>query len=78
MTAKGFAAVLDNEILVATVHDTERGAKVNAILVCYNVRVTAEWSDSHIEKVWEQFLGVALNNGRVLHIIPVTIARTVQ
>jgi hypothetical protein len=54
--AKGYAVVVNGKIDMRTVHDTERGAKVNGLCVLFNIMPLDSWSDEFIAQTWERAL----------------------
>lgn len=50
--ATGFACTVDGEIVMRSVSDTRRAAKVNALVVVFRVPVYGNASDAEIEAAW--------------------------
>lgn len=64
--ARGYAAVSSaGEILVNTVSETERAAKVNWLVVCGQIPITCMHSDDDIHRLFEEW-GVAVVSVRIV------------
>lgn len=61
MTA-AYAVVRDNKVEVTTVHDSERGAKVNGLLMLFGIMPLDTWSDEKISQVWADCCGNVMSN----------------
>lgn len=46
------AAMVDGEILVQTVGHSTTAAKVNGLLVLFNIMAREAWPDSYVDTVW--------------------------
>lgn len=50
-------AVVDTasgEVVINTIHETERGAKVNGLLVLFGKYPTFLWSDKMVDDAWNE------------------------
>lgn len=56
MRQQGYAVVdtHSGEVKLNTVHDTERGAKVNGLVTMMNIFVSRLWTDTMIDNIWSE------------------------
>jgi hypothetical protein len=51
--ASGYAVLVDGKIDLRTVSDTERAAKVNGLLVLYQIMTLRDTPDAQIASAWD-------------------------
>ena len=73
MSQIAYAVIQSGQILVNTVYDSERGAKVNWLCTVPGIMVAASWSDGTINAVFDE-CRLSRYVGKV-EVVPVTISR---
>lgn len=76
---KGFAVELNGDLLIRTASDTEVAAKVNGLIILFQVppHHTGDWDDEQINKAWDKAIEQFAGDNKV-SVVPVLITKNVQ
>lgn len=74
--ATAHAAMVDGKIMVQTVGHSTTAAKVNGLLVLFNIMAREAWPDSYVDTVWDNCLSRLKDEqpARTVRIVPVTVS----
>lgn len=67
--AIGYAVRQGRQILINTVSETERAAKVNGLVVVFHITPRNSWTDAQIDDYWEAAVRGDLLNQRLANYV---------